>query len=433
MKQSSTACVEVPAPESRERLRSEDPRWHLAQAVVASRYFARSPLLSRFLLHVVGETIEGRHELLTEHRIGVAVFSRPVSYRTDEDNIVRNYARQLRRRLHDHFATEGSASPLRIEIPVGGYIPVFCRSETRISAGPEPVGEIRRAPVRNRGRWASGIALMILVLVLLLSSVVLYRANRFVAQGAKDPVRDFWSIFISRDPVTYIVPSDAGFNVVEDMAQHAMPLASYIRGSYDGVPWNKVSSHAAQDLRTQQYTDLVSLQIVAWLASRPEYNPQRVLLRFPRELRLDDLKHANALIIGSVSANPWASLVDAGTNFHVVLSGDMKSAVIVNNHPQQGEQGIYVSHWNEPAHETFGLIEFAPNLSGSGRLLLIEGLDVAGTEAAAELLFDSESIAPMLRRAQRKDGTFRPFEILVRATSIQSNAEHVQILATRIL
>lgn len=102
-----------------------DPRQQLAQRVVASRQFARSPLLSKFLLHIVAESIANRTSEITEHQIGVQVFDRPPSYRTTEDNIVRNYARQLRRRLADYFAEEGAAEPLHIDIPLGGYVPVF--------------------------------------------------------------------------------------------------------------------------------------------------------------------------------------------------------------------------------------------------------------------------------------------------------------------
>ena len=102
-----------------------DPRWDLTQRVVAGTHFARSPLLSKFLLFVVAETLEGREGEITEQQIGVQVFDRLPGYRTAEDNIVRNYARQLRKRLAEHFAAEGSLEPLRIEIPVGGYVPVF--------------------------------------------------------------------------------------------------------------------------------------------------------------------------------------------------------------------------------------------------------------------------------------------------------------------
>jgi hypothetical protein len=87
----------------------EDPYWELAQRVVAGPHFARSPLLSKFLLFVVAETREGRGSEITEHQIGVQVFDRPADYRTLEDNIVRSYARQLRKRLAEHFAGEGSS------------------------------------------------------------------------------------------------------------------------------------------------------------------------------------------------------------------------------------------------------------------------------------------------------------------------------------
>ena len=113
------------APPTRISVFETDARWHLSQRVVASRHFSKSPLLSKFLLYIVAETLEDRSDEITEHQIGVRVFDRPSTYRTVEDNIVRNYARQLRRRLCEYFADEGSSDPLRIDIPLGGYIPVF--------------------------------------------------------------------------------------------------------------------------------------------------------------------------------------------------------------------------------------------------------------------------------------------------------------------
>ena len=97
-----------------------------------------------------------------------------------------------------------------------------------------------------------------------------------------------------------------------------------------------------------------------------------------------------------------------------------------------GEQASYESHWNEPAHETFALIAFLPNLDSNGHLLLLQGLDVAGTQAAAEALFHSASIAPILQRAARPDGSIRSFEILVCSTSINWNSTDSQIIASRI-
>ena len=115
-----------------------------------------------FLLYVVAETLEGREAEITEHQIGVQVFDRRPGYSTVEDNIVRNYARQLRRRLAEHFAGEGGSEPLRIDIPLGAYVPVFVpasegRHATEVRSFPVSVnihaksgGPREAAPARTR-------------------------------------------------------------------------------------------------------------------------------------------------------------------------------------------------------------------------------------------------------------------------------------------
>ena len=102
-----------------------DPRWQLAQRIVASRSFAKSALLSSFLLYVCEREITGRTNEISEHQIGVRVFGRRPGYSAGEDNIVRNYARQLRHRLEQYFQEEGKDEELRVSIPRGKYVPSF--------------------------------------------------------------------------------------------------------------------------------------------------------------------------------------------------------------------------------------------------------------------------------------------------------------------
>jgi hypothetical protein len=437
----------------------EDPHWALAQRVIAGPNFARSPLLTKFLLFVVAEALEGRGSEITEHQIGVQVFDRPADYRTLEDNIVRSYARQLRKRLAEHFADQGSSEPVRIDIPVGGYVPVFLPATPEVNKEETPAspalapGQAQthalpastaeaaadqaasQVSVRARvSRWVLS-AVLTLAYSAALIAITWYAARRSLAPAppvSQEPAEILWAQIFGGAMNCYVVPSDAGFNLLEDLSHRPVPLAEYVSGSYRDLPLAGVDAHSAADLRSQHLTPYVDLQIVALLARLAEVHPQHVALRFPRDLRLDDLKNSNAVIIGSVGSNPWAAIAESNANFRIVDRPGMNGAQIVNLKPQSGESATYSSHWNESAHETFALIDFLPNLSGSGHLLVLEGLDVAGTQAAAEMLLYPSAIDPILKRATRPDKSLRNFEVLLRSTSIESNATGTQVIASRI-
>jgi len=447
---------EVPlSPESLPYYLQSDSRWSLARRVVAGSHFARSPLLSKFLLFVVAEVIQGHGSEITEHQIGVQVFDRPPGYRTIEDNIVRNYARQLRKRLAEHFAGEGSGESFRIDVPVGGYVPVFVQapehkpggadhksrldplqatviSEAQVDQPGAPHVEIRAVNERKWRRRVIGLSLLLGYSVVIVCLTWIAEPRLRASHRSSAPIHPLWASIFGGPANTYVVPADAGFNLLEDLSRRPLPLADYIKGGYLDLPLSGVDSHSADDLRSQQFTSFVDFQIVAALSRLPEYDPHRVSLRFPRDLRLDDLKNANAILIGSVGSNPWASIGDSSANFRIVYRQGMEGATIINMHPQPGERSSYLSHWNEPAHDTYAMIAFLPNLGGTGHLLLLQGLDVAGTQAAAETILRPEAIDPILKRATRPDGSLRFFEILLRSTSIQSNSAGTQVIASRI-
>lgn len=93
--------------------------------ILRNRQFSNAPRLSRFLTYVVGQTLEGRPDLLKGYTIGLEVFDRGAGFDPQSDTIVRVQARALRQKLEHYYATEGAGDPVRITIAKGGYRPEF--------------------------------------------------------------------------------------------------------------------------------------------------------------------------------------------------------------------------------------------------------------------------------------------------------------------
>ena len=95
------------------------------ERVLSSAGFARNDRQTQFLRFLVERHLEGRDAELKESVIAVEVFGREPGYDPKLDGIVRTEAVRLRARLDKYYAAEGSDDPLIIELPKGGYRPVF--------------------------------------------------------------------------------------------------------------------------------------------------------------------------------------------------------------------------------------------------------------------------------------------------------------------
>ena len=96
-----------------------------------------------------------------------------------------------------------------------------------------------------------------------------------------------------------------------------------------------------------------------------------------------------------------------------------------------GEKPFYETNQTDPARSTFGVIAVTPNLDGTGHVLLIEGINMAGTEAAADYLF-SDAATGLLNRIFDAKGNMQPFEVLLETSNIGANAPRPQIISQRI-
>jgi TolB-like protein/Flp pilus assembly protein TadD len=103
---------------------------HQLNRILASKTFGQVDRLKRFVSFIVQEAVAGRGGDLKEYVIGVQVFGKESSFDPRTDPIVRVQARRLRARLAKYYGEEGRADEIIVDIPKGGYSPLFKRHET---------------------------------------------------------------------------------------------------------------------------------------------------------------------------------------------------------------------------------------------------------------------------------------------------------------
>lgn len=439
----ATNSVEAiaPAQPGRSAL-SSDPRWLLAQRIAVSDIFSKSEFLPRFLLHICALHLQDKDDEIREQNIGVRVFGRPPSYNPGDDNIVRNYAVQLRKRLNLYFEREGHLEEFRIEIPRGAYVPVFRSvpviAKPQVVAPAPPLGTVIHqelpspAPLPlRRADWRMFLAGFAMGLLLL--AVSLFTSKRQSAQPPPQTVYDaLWSAMFPKDRDTLIVPADSSLGILQNLTKEPASLTTYSNGAYlSDVKVRGLDQGSLDDLRTQRYTSMVDLNITSRLSHLPEVFPDHLVIRYARDLRMDDLKHGNAILLGAIHTDPWVNLLQGTMNFQFACGRRVDDCYILNSHPKSGESPVYRSDASSPYRQTYSIVALLPNLDHTGWILLIEGLNMAGTEAAANMLLDDATMRPVLRRAFTPNGTPRAFELLIQTGSLQAEALPAKIVAQR--
>jgi hypothetical protein len=95
------------------------------ECVIASPEFSKSSQLARFIRFVVEETLAGRGDRIKAYTIAADAFGRDANFNPQNDPIVRVEAGRLRRALAHYYSNGGRDDPVVIELPRGGYMPVF--------------------------------------------------------------------------------------------------------------------------------------------------------------------------------------------------------------------------------------------------------------------------------------------------------------------
>jgi hypothetical protein len=418
----------------------------LLHRIVASPTFVRSERLCSLLLYVCDMTFKGRGDEINEQKIGQAVFGRSRDYDSTIDGIVRTQASRLRQRLEQYFSDEGAREAVQIVIPRGGYVPVFeprtikppnIETESLNGSSVLPVLQPVRPPRTER---FTSLQILPWALCLLLAAAVMVLALRgrdrpVTAQATSHPL---WGHIFSADRPTLVVPADSGLVIYHDMSRRDFGLHEYLLGEYRNDQRGQnvfAATTSAKDwqanLASRRYTSIVDLDEILSLEQLASRAASKLQVRYARDLRPNDLKSGNVILIGASEANPWVELFERNMNF--VFQDDYKTGVfsVVNRSPQPGEPARWDSVWNDPQRRVYGLVAYVPNLAGDGNALILEGTSMSGTEAARDFVMDDSQLLPFLKRTQRKDGSVPHFEVLLGTQNISASAVRSNLLAWR--
>jgi hypothetical protein len=426
----------------------DDPRWACVQRILASQNFSKSARLSAFLLYICRCALENRDDEITEQQIGIHVFSRPADYNPGDDNIVRTTARQLRQRLALYYQEQGGSDHIRIEVPKGGYHPSFVSLAEENSVVDAPMVEADatndRPPIPPQvdvphptipsRRWSSlalALAFLCGIALALLGPRLL---RRFGAPGAAiDPL---WStVFVSGQP-TVFVAGDAGLNMYNNLARTQVKLGDYASGAYLSTPEAQApNGYTWASLASRRYVSWVDLTLADQLRKVEEDHGAQYSINFARDVRPEDFRNANIILVGAPTYNPWDEMFDNHLNFHLHYNGTSNTVSVLNAKPENGEPTEYLPVAADPTHRGythgFGYIAVTANLEGNGRVMMIEGSTIAGVDASISFLMNDAKMSPILKKASSSKGALGDFEILLGANFLKSSSPDAQVLATR--
>jgi hypothetical protein len=418
-----------------------DERWQLIERIIASPPFQKSARLRELLLYVAEQTLRGQAKLLSEHNIGHAVFGKPVDYSPLEDSSVRVHVRQLRLRLHEYFDSVGSAEPLIVEIPKGSYVPEF-RHERLPAPRTDQVGATKTEAQPSWGQllpWAVSLALAIVCIAL---GWRLSRVPKPVSPGpAPEPPWPVSEVFDSQYRTTIVV-ADVNYGMLRIMAHRPGSLEEYLRPDFP-AGFARSSLHLGEaepikkylsDSLLTSYADVAAATSLLKLAGA--YG-DRVWVRSARDLRLRDLDEGNFVLLGSPASNPWVQLFQQRLNFQEQEGRVGEGPKFFSNkHPLPGEPATYEClRWTGTAGTDYADIALLPNQEDKGGVLILQGLQQEGTEAAGLFLSDSENRRKLREALGLNAGSKGKawFEVLIRTQAVEGAPDSGSMVATRLM
>lgn len=385
--------------------------------------FSNSKRYPALLAYTVEQTLQGNGAALKERSIGVEVFGRPPAYDANSDPIVRITAGEVRKRLSQYYYDSTHADELRIQLPVGSYVPQFIHvaqplpPEASVPAEvPFSQGESgAKRPLRARPKW---LAMALLVLV----STAAGTALGFLLHPKPMPPPPsnfdrFWEPFTASPNATTFCLGEPARNIDTDDIQSfdapvppSKPEPLYFRLHYSGnlaLADVITLTHAAAPLEARHK----SFRIVP-----------------ASEAAFAQLREGPIVLIGGFD-NIWTLRITQNLRFGFA-SKDGVALLVDRKSP---EATAWATAWDLPYEKLsrdYAIVARIYDNTTGQPVMIAAGISEEGTEAAGELLYNPVYLDALLAKLPA-GWEHKSIEAVIETQVIQGHPGPPQILAVQ--
>lgn len=399
----ATRFIAGEAEVSAEQVRAE------MEAVFASRTFERSERLRRFLSYVCDLTLRGESARINEYLIGTEVFDRGADYSPNEDSIVRRQAHTLRHKLQEYYESEGKHSSLRIELPVGKYVPVFRRHPD--SAPKQPLVAAAARPGWPIAALAG--AMLVFGAAVFLAGWFAGRHSGPVSAQASSreqtpALAEIWGPWLE-DPSGAVICFSNPMTTVVKHYEKAVPFQSApyrfrpagpeegrLREAFHLPPGGYI--YQVPTMAQGKMGEAMSAVSLASFLARAGLPVRSTQSRF---LSWEDLRRRNFVLLGHDEANQWLDPLLEKLPLRLAATDGERPRRIRNMQPAPGESAEYQVEFpadGKGSAQEYALVSMIPGVDGRRHLLLISGLNAQATEMAAEYLTSAAGLDELTSR-----------------------------------
>ena len=395
--------------------------------ILASPPFRNSSRSKQFLSYVVQHRLDGHDELLKERSIGADLFHRPADYATGDDPVVRVQAGEVRRRLEQYYHEFSKASDLRIDLPVGTYVPEFHQTpvELPVEASPPPV------PVSEPNRKWKSVAWTALALNLLLVMVLVAPGIRR-KMARPSPLQQFWApVFSTLQPLLICLPKPVFYrpspSLYDNYAKsHPGTFQTQVERFNQPLPLDPDQKISWGDMVTYPDFGLVSGDVYA--AFRISDALGRIgkpsQIRIGNESSFDELRGSPAVLIGSFS-NRWTMEMTSDLRF---VFEEKDGVLWIHDRTSADKKWFCRLGLHREVVVDFGVVTRLLDSKTGHSVVSVAGITAPGTDAAAQFVSTPEYLSELARTAppgwEKKN-----MQVVVQTSVIDAGASPPHVVA----